>query len=376
MIYYLICFSSSLFLLWFGQKIRYGQCELFRWFVYGIALLIPAILAGVRDWSIGTDTEGYAYSVFKEACTGSHIGSFSKVFDGWIGVGYLWLNITMSKISDNFNVVLFSIIFIEIIFVFLTIYQWRDIFPIWLGMLVFYTFFFNMSFNLIRQCLALSIAFFGIRYIFERKFLFFVFWILLGSLFHNSVLLLLVYYPLFWYANKWTSKKSTLLFSLILTSLIIFSNQIFIPLLDSISDIVPKARVASVYLDYKEKEGGYKTFIYYVFLVILFLYKRKTISEHFPDIWHFLEITVIIAAIAQLLVLVSGEYGFRYLVISNWWLCFLIPIIFHSYNKTIPRIFVNVMIIFYCFFQWYYTIIYKGANETQNYSSSILSSIF
>jgi hypothetical protein len=376
MSYYLVCFGFSLFLLWFGQKIKHGQCEPFRWFVYGIALLIPSALAGVRDLSLGTDVLHYGYPVFREAQIIPNIESFSKIYDGWIGIGYLWLNVIISKITDDFNVYLFFLMLIEITFVFFTIYQWRNKFPIWLGMLVFYTFFFNLSFNAIRQCLALSIAFFGIKYIFERKFLFFIFWILLGYLFHSSVLIVLVYYPLFWYANKWTSRKSTLLFSIVSLSLMIFSNQILIPLLDSLSAIVPEARAAIYYLDYVEKGHGYKNFIYFALLVALFLYKRKIILEKFPDIWHFLEITVIITTIAQLIILFGGEYGIRFVTISNWWLCFLIPIIFYSYNKTFPKIFVNAMIIFYCFFQWYYTFIYIGAHDTRNFSSSVLSSIF
>jgi hypothetical protein len=373
---YLICFTASSFLLWFGQNIKRGQSEIFRWSVYIIALLIPSILAGVRDWSLGTDVLYYAYPIFREAQIVPHIGSFSSVYDGWIGIGYLWLNIVISQITNNFSIYLFFFFFIEIIFVFLAIYRWKDKFPIWIGMLVFYAFFFNLSFNLMRQCLGLSIVFLGIKYIFEKKFFFFLFWIFLGSLFHTSSLLVLVYYPLFWYTNKWTSRKSTLLFSVILMSLIIFSNQIFIPLLNSISRVVPQAGAVIYYLDYVEKGHGYKNFIYYAFLIALFLYKRKIIMKRFPDIWHFLEITIIIAAIAQLIVLVAGEFAMRFSMIPNWWLCFFIPIVFYSYNKTFPKIFVNAMIIFYCFFQWYYTFIYVGAHETQDYSSSILRSIF
>ncbi|MCL1967701.1 MAG: EpsG family protein [Fibromonadales bacterium] len=377
MIYYLVCFSLSLFLLWFGQKIRHGQCEPFRWFVYGIALLIPAVLAGARDLSIGTDVLSYAYPVFEEARVIPYIEGFSTIYEGWIGTGYLWLNYALSQVTSNFNIILFFIIFIEIIFVFFTIYQWRDKFPIWLGMLVFYAFFFNLSFNAIRQCLALSIAFFGIKYIFERKFLLFAFWVLLGYLFHKSAILVLAYYPLFWYANKYTSKKSILLLSVIFLSLIIFSNQIFIPILSSLSGVVPRVDAIAYYLAYIEKDSsGYKNFIYFALLVLLFLYKRKIILNNFQDIGHFLEVVVIITAISQLTTFVAGEYANRFIIVPDWMLCFSIPIVFYSYIKTFPRTVINIAIIFYCFFYWFYIFIYLGFNETRDYSSSILSSIF
>jgi len=377
MLHYLICFSASLFLLWFGQKIRPGQCEPFRWLVYGIALLIPATLAGVRDWSIGTDTLGYGYSIFKEAGEVPHIDGFSAIYDNWIAKGYLLLNIAVSQITHNFNVFLFFIMLIEIIFVFLAIYQWRDKFPIWLGMLVFYAFFFNLSLNAIRQCLALSIAFFGIKYIFQRKFLFFAFWVWLGYLFHASALLVLAYYPLFWYANKFTSLKAISLFSIALLSLVIFSNHILIPLLDLISNTVPSAEAAIKYLAFLEKDvGGYKNFIYYAFLVFLFLYKRNMILVRFPYIGNFLMLVAISTAIAQLFIFVGGEFAIRFTIVSNWWLCFLIPVVFCSYNKIFPKVIVNAMIVLYCFFQWYYIFIHIGSHDTSDYSSSILGSIF
>ncbi|MDR2554010.1 MAG: EpsG family protein [Fibromonadaceae bacterium] len=377
MIYYLVCFFLSLFLLWFGQKIKHGQCEPFRWLIYGLALLIPATLAGLRDWSVGTDVLFYAHPIFKEASTVPHIGGFSAGYDDWIGIGYLWLNFALSQVTSNFNVVLFVIMLIEIVSVFFAIYQWRDKFPIWLGMLVFYAFFFNLSFNVMRQCLALSIAFLGIKYIFERKFLFFLFWVFLGYLFHSSALIVLVYYPLFWYANKYTSKKSILLLSVIFLSLIIFSNQIFIPLLNSLSGIVPRADAIAHYLAYIEKDSsGYKNFIYFALLVLLFLYKRKIILENFQDIGHFLEVVVIITAISQLTTFVAGEYANRFIIVPDWMLCFSIPVVFYSYIKTFPRTVINLAVIFYCFFYWFYIFIYLGFNETSDYSSSILSSIF
>jgi len=376
LIYYLTCFSLSLFLLWFGQKIKKGQCEPFRWFVYGIALLIPITLAGVRDWSIGTDVFGYGYGVFKDAATAPYINGMEAVWDGWIGPGYLWLNFIVGRITDDLNAVLFLVMFIEIICVFFSLYQWRDKIPIWFGMFVFYMFFFNLSLNLMRQFLAISIAFLGIKYMFNRKFLFFAFWVLLGYPFHNSVIIILAFYPLFWYANRFTSKKSKLFFALVFLSLIIFSNQIIISFLRSISDALPIAGRAAGYLAYVEKDKiPYKNFIYFSFLMFLFLYKRKVILARFPDIGHFLEIIIISIAIIQLLPFTAGEWSMRFIYLLNWWVCFLIPIIFYSYNKTYGLRITNLMAIIFCLLYWYINFIQLDYGETKDYST-VLSSWF
>ena len=68
MYYYLICFAFSSFLFWFGERLRLEKIvEPIRWFIYGIALLIPSVLAGLRDVTVGTDMLVYGVPVFKSA---------------------------------------------------------------------------------------------------------------------------------------------------------------------------------------------------------------------------------------------------------------------------------------------------------------------
>jgi len=373
MLPYLICFSSSCSLLWFGQKIKTGQSELFRWFIYGIALLIPIVFAGVRDLSVGTDVLFYSYPVFTEACTVPNVKSFNPMYDDWIGTSFLWFNFAISHITHNYHIFLFLLMLLQILFVFFGIYKWKDKFPIWLGMFVFYTFFFNQTLNQMRQTLALSIAFIGIKNMFEKKLLYFVFWILLGSLFHKSVLLLLFFYPLFWYVNKFTSRKSRVLFFVILLSSIIFLN----PIVQFLLHFIPYTDFANRfwnYINYFESDHfPYKNLLFYSFLAILFLYKRKAILSRFsPDTGRFLEVLVILIATFQLLYYFSGVVN-RILYNMTWWECFLIPIMFCSY-KTLWRIGIIAICLFYWYsYYWLSSLDYTGTRE---YSSSILNSIF
>jgi len=370
---YLICFSSSCFLFWFGQNIKQGQSEWFRWFIYGIALLIPITFAGVRDLSVGTDVLFYSYPAFKEACTIPNADSFSAMYDDWLGKGFLLLNFAISHITDNYHVFLFLFMSLQISFVFFGIYKWRDNFPIWLGMFAFYTFFFNQTLNQMRQTLALAIAFFGIRYIFERKLLYFVFWIFLGSLFHKSVLFALLFYPLFWYVNTFTSKKSKVLFFVVLLSSMIFLNSIVQLILNFAPNVSFAERLWNYINDVDRDNFPYKNLLFYSFLAVLFLYKRKAILSRFPtDVGRFLEVFVVFIASMQLLYYFSGVVN-RILYNVTWWECFLIPIVFCSY-KTLGRI----GIIAICLFYWYsyYWLSFLDYTGTREYSSSILSNIF
>jgi hypothetical protein len=372
MLPYLICFSASSFLLWFGQNIRHGQSELFRWFIYGIALLIPVVLAGVRDLSVGTDVLFYSYPAFKEACTVPSVEGFSALYDDWLGAGFLWLNFAISHITHNYHIFLFLLMLLQILFVFFGIYKWRDKFPIWLGMFAFYTFFFNQSLNQMRQTLALSIVFFGIKYIFERKFFYFAFWVFAGFLFHKSVLFALFFYPLFWYVNAFTSKKSKILFFAVLLSSMIFLNAV-VPLLLNFIPYASSAERLWNYINDTQDNFPYKNLVFYSFLAILFLYKRKIILSNFTiETGRFLEILVVFIAVVQLLYYFSGIVN-RILYNVTWWECFLIPIMFCSY-KTIGRI----CIIAVCLFYWYsyYWLSFLDYTGTRDYSSAILSNIF
>jgi len=372
MLPYLICFSSSCFLLWFGQNIKKGQSEFFRWFIYGIALLIPIVFAGVRDLSVGTDVWIYSYPAFREACTVPNAESFSHTYYHWLGTSFLQLNFAISYITHNYHIFLFLLMLLQILFVFFGIYKWKDNFPIWLGMFAFYTFFFNQTLNQMRQTLALAIAFFGIKYIFERKFLYFCFWIILGCLSHKSVLLVLFYYPLFWYVNTYTSKKSKVLSFVVLLSLMAFLN----PIVHFLTYFIPDANLAGRiwnYINNLKDNFPYKNLLFYSFLAFLFLNKRKTILSRFPtDIGNFLEALFIFIAVIQLLYYFSGSVN-RILYNVTWWECFLIPIMFCSY-KTLGRI----GIIAICLFYWYsyYWLSFLDYTGTREYSSSILSNIF
>jgi len=358
-------------MFWFGQNIKRGQSELARWFIYGIALLIPIVFAGVRDLSVGTDVLFYSYPAFQEACTVPNAESFSAIYDDWLGASFLRLNFAISHLTHNYNIFLSLLMLLQISFVFFGIYKWRDKFPIWLGMFSFYTFFFNQSLNQMRQTLALSIAFVGIKYIFERKLLYFSFWIFLGSLFHKSVLFALIFYPLFWYVNTFTSKKSKVLFFVILLLSMVFLNSIVQFLLNFTPDASFAGRLWNYINDFEKDHIPYKNLIFYSFLAILFLYKREKILSHFSiEIGRFLEILVMFIATMQLLFYFSGVVE-RILYNVTWWECFLIPIMFCSY-KIYGRIGIIVICLFY-WYSYYFLLDYSGTRE---YSSSILSNIF
>lgn len=75
MIIYWVSFFCSVFFLLFGlrsQKIIIGKIFIV------VGLIIPCLLAGMRDISIGSDTSGYVFDLFKRISSATSINDAIK----------------------------------------------------------------------------------------------------------------------------------------------------------------------------------------------------------------------------------------------------------------------------------------------------------
>lgn len=368
MYYYLICFAFSSFLFWFGERLRLEKIvEPIRWFIYGIALLIPSVLAGLRDVTVGTDMLVYGVPVFKSAY---YAKDFGELFNEWsrMEIGYLGLNYVIARISSTHYLFFFLIMFTEVFFVYLAIRRWKHNVPLWLGMLIFYLLFYNDSLNAMRQYLALSIGFFGLQYIFERKFFRFIFWIFLASLFHVSGWILILYYPLWWWVNRFSSLKSVILFCGLLLFAVVYLQYI---LADYLFLLGGKMEQASWYIgaSHEGKEFPYNTLAFYGLVIVLSLFNRKRILSSF-SIGNLLYYVMAILFVLPIFEFYAGRYAVRLFVFITIWLVIFIPVILYSFRIE-PRPIINIAIISYCCFYWYMIYMVGGAGETQNYMIGI-----
>ena len=76
---YILTYAASCFFLYIGVKCKRSSKTLNYIFV-GIALLLPALLAGMRDSSVGTDTVAYIRYFEYVKDNGNHVHNF-KYFD-------------------------------------------------------------------------------------------------------------------------------------------------------------------------------------------------------------------------------------------------------------------------------------------------------
>ena len=165
-----------------------------------IAILIPALLAGLRDITIGTDTGGYPCVVYEWV---SKMNSLQAAFawnGGMVENLYVAIAYYCSHIVNDFHFFLTIISFIT-----LSLLYWGGKVAKANITLLFFMFFFmhyNTSLNAQRQAMALSGCIVPMAYLFNGKKVMVVLTFLLAYCLHHSALLFAGILTLYWMIDK------------------------------------------------------------------------------------------------------------------------------------------------------------------------------
>lgn len=185
---------------------------------YFIIILIPTILYFIDEnifWGKGIFKKtaiaflivtsalrygfGADYYTYSDAFVRIQNGIMTDKFE-W---GYKFLNIVIGKLGMPFHVLLFAVATFNLILIYKSIeenvnkYKWLSIF---LYLVYFDLFFYSLS--AIRQSIVISIVMYTFKFIENKNFKKYVSWMLFGSLFHLSALLMIPVYFLYQYLRK------------------------------------------------------------------------------------------------------------------------------------------------------------------------------
>ena len=160
----------------------------------GIALLLPALLAGLRNSSVGTDTINYV-NMFESAKAFNSITTVLQninVEKGFVGLIYL-----ISRFTNNVFWMLFLCELLTCFFVWKAIddnvSDQHKVF----SMALYYLLFYSFSFNIMRQMIAMSIMLFSYRYIKKRELFKFLICVVFAYTFHKSAVIGFLLYPIY-----------------------------------------------------------------------------------------------------------------------------------------------------------------------------------
>ena len=318
-----------------------------------ITVTLPSFFYSIR-YGIGTDYFNYV-SAFNRI----QIIGFEDRFE-W---AYVSLNLLVGRLGGSVEILFFITALIMMIFLYLGLREYSNSISIGFAMFAYMLLFYQMSFNMVRHSVAMTICLFAYKYIRDRKLVKFLLCVFLATGFHNSSLILVpiyfLYKPL---ADK--NKKFSRLWIYIITTICVLSID------KLITPILQRSNQLSYYLIYLQSEGSQFTFNYLIrhapfILVGVFLYKYiKRYDDRFVFLFSLY--------VTSLLLKLSGMIGIQYINrISVYLEIALILMIAYCvrYLNNLRYFFVSMGIVSYLVIYWYYTYIYTGAHGTFPYMS-------
>lgn len=186
---YIISFFLVITIVFIGQKTnKLGKiASLF------IVILIISVLFGLRDRSIGTDTQMYVSSIWDIANHYSSFSDFSRkiLYGSNVEELYVVWNYAVSRVSNNFNFYLFTTgFFLYALFLF-AMYRLKKNISLPIALYIFLFVFFRESLNVLRQYLAIGFCFLSFSYLLENKYKTATTWGILAYGFHHSAIIYL-----------------------------------------------------------------------------------------------------------------------------------------------------------------------------------------
>lgn len=315
MLSYFLLLSFVLFWILFERKVLNRRA-------FWIPLIVLSFFAGIRSYSVGTDSANYT----RDFRSGLDVDSLESA--DFIEPGYQFLKYALLRLTNEYFWLFFITAFI-VVYCYLIIikkYSVNYLLSVFLFItLGVYTFFFNG----LRQGLAMAVFALALPYLLEKRLIPYLAICILAALFHNSALFMVPFYFLVNLKVKPIYKISaTFLGSL-------FVSRFLVNYISTTNDRYEGYATAD------QEGGGYVTLGFYI--IILFaiyvtsrIYKIR--DKQFVQLFTFYAVGVVfIIPIAMLGANPSGPQ--RLLAYFTWTLILILPTIL----KKIDNIYITTL---------------------------------
>lgn len=336
-----------------------------------IIFIVLATHSSLRGENVGLDTSNYL-RYFHVINSQSLLDSFKNIR---LEKGYIILNYILGFFTKNPQSILFlTSIFINFSFA-RTILKYSD--NLVLSTLIYIMFFYQSSMNGIRQYLAFSIFLIAIDYLVANKKIEYTMMILFASLFHNSVLVLLLF--LVATGDFLIKRKWLIMFIFVCAASGVNYFSVLVNLFVSLFPSYGRLLQSSLYT--ATSQISIIWLLIYIILFFInfhqtnkmnisdfkdskeFYYKKR--MKTFYSIW---QIFFIIMYIFSTKMWIAN----RMLIYFKPVLCFIVPSVFYYINKEIKHNLLSVYIIFVLYLSvigWSYTMFNSDPHSTMPYST-------
>lgn len=188
-----------------------------------LTILVPSLLAGFRDETVGHDLVHYAVPCWTACAEMKNIAeSFVYIYESGLEELYVLYDFILTRFTTDFFWMLFIQMFFIMSLVYLFCYKLRHRFDAPLYFLSYMFFYYCQMMSANRQAFAVALVMFSYMFVMKREKVKFLLCIVFAYGFHHSALLAVLIYPLDIYLSKITKESFAKKFWIVFASGIVF----------------------------------------------------------------------------------------------------------------------------------------------------------
>jgi hypothetical protein len=304
-------------------------------------VLFTSIFAALRSLDVGTDLKVYGISTFSNSQLFSNPVTFIELYRG--EPLYYLLNWITSHLVADIHFFLFAMQAISSTIILIVAKKYKDRASV-VGIIGCYLLIWYCSgFNIMRQGLAIEIILLGIDKVIDKKYLHFLPYIIVASLFHASAIIALVFIPMKMLSQL--KNNSLLLAALVgLTVLIESKINIVLKMLKMVSEKY------EIYETLGEANIRYRYFLIILLTLALYLFffsRQKTRERKNDQLFLISQIYNAVLYFSSAFIPFGYRASYYFLIIS----CISIPCLANNLKKR-DRFFFNISITALMIIQW------------------------
>lgn len=374
MIIYIVCFIFSLIFSYGYEK---SNIKL----LMAISLFFPVAIAAFRADIIGTDVQVYARQLYNIAIN-------SKNFDEFLNMKWyaIWRFKEVSEFELGYTILVYLSAKLKSFAFLLGCTQFLTIFPLYLslnryknrykyivtiGLSIYYLLFFNMSLNMMRQWIAMTMIMLAYVYLKDSKYVQSTIIFIIAVLFHRTAIIglgVLITYVLLRKNKreiflKFSTKRYNLnivIFITIITLLIttVLSNSFRMMLtnllgLNDYSTYVNGTVAISINQIYTDIP---------VLLLFLMIWKRRKNIEDYTFLTFCVFSNIVLSQLSSVM-----AYSSRIVLYISVFKMLIVPIYLNNLQGRLKKIITLILILLLYSIYWYYTYVIKGTDATVPY---------
>lgn len=365
---YILLFLFTVMFAYFSHFFFKTQKNTTAFLFLSLAIILPSIIAGCRDLNIGTDVYVYLVPAFQEAEASISLDDFLE--SSRLELFFNILVYVFAHYVGDIHWLLFTIQLIMMVLLAMIAYNYRKNIPIWFIFLFFMFFMYQLSFNMMRQSIALMICLYSFKYVENRKLLKFIVCICIAMGFHVTAFIFSItyfFYYLYCFSKetKWIHLFQVVLVVLSLSFILLYNELVIVSIYLGVLD--PKYIQYTSFGDLFESsfsitDLGLRIVL---FLFALYNFKVNLLPRKISSFFLFIAFFELICNSVSIYSAYASRIALYFFML---YFIFLPKIIFNSKNKIFFLLSIFIVLSYY----WYYLYIVIGVSETYPYTSEIL----